>query len=46
VVEAILEIFARREAFRGYRITHQARFLRHFTARFEPVRATDSNAVL
>ncbi len=37
VVEAILEIFARREHFPGYRITHQARFLRHFTARFEPV---------
>ncbi len=37
VVEAILELFARCEQFPGYRITHQARFLRHFTARFEPV---------
>jgi tyrosine phenol-lyase len=37
VVEAILEVFARRERFPGYRITHQARFLRHFSARFEPV---------
>ncbi len=36
VVEAILEVFQRRETLRGYRITHQAPFLRHFSARFEP----------
>jgi tryptophanase len=36
VVEAILEVFARRADFRGYRMTYQAPFLRHFTARFEP----------
>jgi tryptophanase len=37
VVEAILEIHARRASLRGYRMTYQAPFLRHFTARFEPV---------
>ena len=35
-IEAVLEVHARRELLRGYRITHEARFLRHFTARFEP----------
>ena len=42
VVEAILEVFGRREQFPGYRITHQARFLRHFSARFEPVPVASS----
>jgi tyrosine phenol-lyase len=37
VVESVVEVFAKRAAYRGYRITHQAPFLRHFTARFEPV---------
>jgi tyrosine phenol-lyase len=37
VVEAILEVHARRASFRGLRITYQAPFLRHFTARFEPI---------
>ncbi len=37
VVEAILEVWARREKIRGLRMTYQAPFLRHFTARFEPV---------
>lgn len=37
VVEAILDVWRRREAIGGYRITHQAPFLRHFTARFEPM---------
>jgi tryptophanase len=37
VVEAILEVFARRASLGGYRITQQAQFLRHFTARFEPI---------
>jgi tyrosine phenol-lyase len=37
VVEAILEVNSARESFRGYRIVSQARFLRHFSARFEPI---------
>jgi tryptophanase len=37
VVEAILNIHARRHAVRGYRFSEQAPFLRHFTARFEPL---------
>jgi tryptophanase len=37
VIEAILEVFKRRDSLRGYRIVSQAPFLRHFTARFEPM---------
>ncbi|MEX2584348.1 MAG: tryptophanase [Gemmatimonadota bacterium] len=37
VVEAILEVWARREGIGGYRIAEQAPVLRHFTARFEPL---------
>jgi tryptophanase len=36
-VEAILEIAARKASLRGYRITWQPPFLRHFSARFEPL---------
>ncbi len=36
VVEGILQIWKNREAVRGYRITEQAPFLRHFTAKLEP----------
>lgn len=35
VIEAMLAVFERREAIRGFRIVEQAPFLRHFTARFE-----------
>lgn len=35
VIEAILQVYERRESMRGYRIAQQAPFLRHFTARFE-----------
>lgn len=44
VIEAILDVHARRESIPGYRITRQPKFLRHFSARFEPVviKATDS----
>jgi tryptophanase len=38
VVEAILEVWRRRDRISGYRITCEAEFLRHFTARFEPLR--------
>src|SRR5512132_1681607 len=37
VVEAILKVYERREAIGGYRIVRQPLFLRHFTARFEPL---------
>ncbi|MFO7894192.1 MAG: hypothetical protein R6U63_10690, partial [Longimicrobiales bacterium] len=36
VVEVILEVFGRRKQIGGFRFTHQASVLRHFTARFEP----------
>jgi tryptophanase len=37
VVEAILNVWERRAAVRGYRFLEQAPVLRHFTARFDPV---------
>jgi tyrosine phenol-lyase len=37
LVEAILEVNARKQELRGFRIIHEPKFLRHFTARFEPV---------
>ncbi|HET9294750.1 MAG TPA: tryptophanase [Gemmatimonadales bacterium] len=37
VGEVIAEVAARRKAIHGYRIVEQAPWLRHFTARFEPV---------
>jgi tryptophanase len=37
LVEAILEVNDRRDAIRGFRIVSEPQFLRHFTARFEPV---------
>ena len=37
LVEAILEVSERREQIRGFRIVSEPAFLRHFTARFEPV---------
>ncbi len=37
LVEAILEVNARKQDLRGFRIVHEPKFLRHFTARFEPV---------
>ena len=38
LVEAILEVNERRESIRGFEIVYQPRFLRHFTARFQPAR--------
>jgi tyrosine phenol-lyase len=38
VVEAILQVYERRASIPGYRIVSQPKFLRHFTARFEPLR--------
>jgi tryptophanase len=37
VVEAILNVWERRERMRGYRIVEAPDVLRHFTARFEPI---------
>jgi tryptophanase len=37
VVEAILEVYENREGIRGFEMTQEARFLRHFTAQFRPV---------
>jgi tryptophanase len=37
VVEAILEVNARKQEIRGMRIVEEPPFLRHFSARFEPV---------
>jgi len=37
VIEAMAELYRRRERLRAFRIVEQAPFLRHFTARFEPV---------
>ena len=37
VIEVILEVWKSREQIRGMRLTYEAPFLRHFTARLEPV---------
>jgi tryptophanase len=37
VVEIILEVWRKREAVRGLALTYEAPFLRHFTARLQPV---------
>ncbi len=37
VVEVILEVWRNRESIRGYEVTQQAPFLRHFSARLKPI---------
>jgi tyrosine phenol-lyase len=37
VVEVILEVWKKREKIQGLKLTYEAAFLRHFTARMEPV---------
>ncbi|HET9789144.1 MAG TPA: hypothetical protein VFP47_18555, partial [Pyrinomonadaceae bacterium] len=37
VIEAILKVYERRDTIGGYHIISAPAFLRHFTARFEPV---------
>jgi tryptophanase len=37
VVEIILEVWKKREAIQGLKLTYEAPFLRHFTAKLEPV---------
>ena len=38
LIEIILEVFKNREKLKGYKITYEAPMLRHFTARFEPLK--------
>ena len=37
VADAVIELHKNRSQIKGLRITHQAPFMRHFTARLEPV---------
>ncbi|MGA2922827.1 MAG: tryptophanase [Candidatus Sulfotelmatobacter sp.] len=39
VVEVILSVWGQRDRIRGMKLTHEAPFLRHFTAKLEPVDA-------
>jgi tryptophanase len=39
VVEVVLEVWKNREHIRGLKLSHEAPFLRHFTARLEPAEA-------
>jgi len=40
VVETILQVYERRDKIQGMRMTYEAPFLRHFTARFEKVKSS------
>ena len=37
VVEIILEVWRKRDSLRGLKLNYEAPFLRHFTARLEPI---------
>jgi tyrosine phenol-lyase len=37
LVEAILEVNAQKDSLRGLRMSYEPAYLRHFTARFEPL---------
>jgi len=39
VVEIILEVWKKRNLIHGLKITHEAPFLRHFTAKLQPITA-------
>ena len=41
VVEVILEVWRRREQIRGLRLSYEAPFLRHFTAKLEPLEKSE-----
>jgi len=38
LIEIIFEVFKNREKLKGYKITYESPMLRHFTARFEPLK--------
>ncbi|MBP9581188.1 MAG: tyrosine phenol-lyase, partial [Ignavibacterium sp.] len=38
LIEVIIEVFKNRDKLKGYKFTYEAPMLRHFTARFEPIR--------
>ncbi len=44
VVEVILDVWKKREQIRGMKLTYEAPFLRHFTARLEPVECVRENS--
>lgn len=38
LIEIIIEVFKKRDKLKGYEITYEAPMLRHFTARFKPIK--------
>jgi tryptophanase len=38
LIEVIIEVYKNRDKLKGYKITYEAPMLRHFTARFEPIK--------
>jgi tryptophanase len=38
LIEIILEVFKNRKKLKGYKIIYEAPMLRHFTARFQPLK--------
>ncbi|HEV8383508.1 MAG TPA: tryptophanase, partial [Candidatus Acidoferrales bacterium] len=46
VVEVILEVWQRRAQIRGLELTHQAPFLRHFTARFRAIEEKNAGSAV
>ncbi|MBI1738405.1 MAG: tyrosine phenol-lyase, partial [Acidobacteria bacterium] len=45
VIEVILEVWQQRAQIRGLALTHEAPFLRHFTARFKPAKVEEVKEV-